>query len=106
MIVSVALLAIAVILACSGVYYAAAAVIAGWLIISHRELWSLVKNRKLPPTDERVEDNVMKAMRNSFVFFFVVASLLLVFYLTDENQPIQLDIKYFLSGLLLLVGIV
>jgi len=35
-------------------YYVAVALIVGTLIMRHRELWSLIKKRKLPPVDERV----------------------------------------------------
>jgi hypothetical protein len=31
------------------IYYAAIAISIGWLVINYREIWSLVRYRKLPP---------------------------------------------------------
>jgi predicted membrane protein len=88
------------------VYYAAIAIAIGMLIVGHREWWSLITRRKLPPADERVKENVNKSIRNSFIFFGVVALLTMLFYITDGYGAIQPDMEYFLGGLLLSVGIV
>ena len=88
------------------VYYAAVAIAIGMLIIGHREWWSLITRRKLPPADERVKENVNKSIRNSFIFFGAVALLTMLFYITDGYGAIQPDMEYFLGGLLLSVGIV
>ena len=88
------------------VYYAAGALVIGVLIIGHRELWSLIRRRKLPPIDERVKDSINKSIRNSFIFFGMVSILTMLFYITDQYEPIQPDLEYFLGGLLLSVGIV
>ncbi len=88
------------------VYYAAGALVIGVLIIGHRELWSLIRKRKLPPIDERVKENINKSIRNGFIFFGMISILTILFYITDQYEPIQPDLEYFLSGLLLSVGIV
>ena len=88
------------------VYYAAVAIAIGMLIVGHREWWSLITRRKLPPADERVKENVNKSIRNSFIFFGAVALLTMLFYITDGYGAIQPDMEYFLGGLLLSVGIV
>lgn len=88
------------------VYYAAGALVIGVLIIGHRELWSLIRKRKLPPIDERVKENINKSIRNGFIFFGMISILTILFYITDQYEPIQPNLEYFLSGLLLSVGIV
>ena len=48
-------------------YYVAIALFIGMLLISYRELWSLLKTRKLPPFDEKIRENIGKSVRNGFV---------------------------------------
>ncbi len=88
------------------VYYAVGAIVIGVLIIGHRELWSLIRKRKLPPIDERVKENINKSIRNSFIFFGAASFLTMLFYIADKYEPIQPRMEYFLGGLLLSVGIV
>jgi len=88
------------------VYYAAGAIAIGMLVVGHREIWSLITKGKLPPVDERVKEGINKSIRNSFIFFGMVAFLTMLFYITDQYEPIQPDMEYFLGGLLLSVGIV
>jgi hypothetical protein len=88
------------------VYYAAGAIAIGMLVVGHREIWSLITKGKLPPIDERVKENINKSIRNSFIFFGMISILTILFYITDQYEPIQPDLKYFLSGLLLSIGIV
>ena len=87
------------------VYYVAFALIVGILIIGHREWWSLIKKRRLPPADERVRGNINKSIRNSFIFFVTVSILIMLVYINDEYM-LEPDLEYFLGGLLLSVGIV
>ena len=62
--------------------------------------------RKLPLIDERVRENTSKSIRNSFLFFCMVAVLTMIFYFADEYEPIRPGLEYFLGGLLLSVGVV
>jgi hypothetical protein len=85
-------------------YYVAVALIAGTLIMRHRELWYLIKNRKLPPVDERVRENTSKAIRNGFVYFAIVtAFLMLPFSVILTEGP---DTVHVLAGLFLSAGLV
>lgn len=85
-------------------YYVAVALIAGTLIMRHRELWSLVKKRKLPPVDERVRENTGKAIRNGFVYFAIAtAFLMLPFSIILTKGP---DTVQVLAGLFLSAGLV
>ena len=85
-------------------YYVAVALIAGTLIMRHRELWSLVKKRKLPPVDERVRENTGKAIRNGFVYFAIATAFLMLPFsviLTEGPDTVQV-----LAGLFLSAGLV
>jgi len=44
-------------------YYVAIELVVGTVIMMHRELWSLLTKRKLPPVDERVKENTSKSPR-------------------------------------------
>ena len=59
-------------------YYVVIALIAGTLIIGHRELWSLIRRRKLPPIDERVRENTSKSIRNGFIFLIIALAFLML----------------------------
>jgi len=59
-------------------YYVAIALIVGALLISHREVWPLLKKRKLPLIDERVQENMTKAVRNGFIFFVITLPFLML----------------------------
>ena len=54
--IAITALVVTVLLISLRAYYVAIALIAGALIIGHRELWSLLRSRKLPPIDERVRE--------------------------------------------------
>ena len=85
-------------------YYVAVALIVGTLIMRHREIWSLIKRRKLPPVDERVRENTSKAIRNGFIFFAVAtAVLMLPFSVILTEGP---DTVHVLAGLFLSAGLV
>lgn len=103
-VVSTAALIVMVILISLKAYYVAVALLAGTLIIRHRELWSLIKSRKLPPVDERVRENISKAIRNGFIFFAVAtAFLMLPFSVIITEGP---DTGHVLGGLFLSAGLV
>ena len=84
-------------------YYVAIALTVGAVILTRRELWYLFKNRKLPPFDERVRENMGKSARNGFIFFIVAsASLMLgctinLTYIVDRN-PVHIMSGLFLTG--------
>ncbi len=84
--------------------YVVIALIIGFLLLGHRELWSLVRYRRLPVIDERVRNNLTNAMRITGGFFFI-ASIVLIMLLrfnVFKDTPTGLII----SGQLVLVGIV
>ena len=84
-------------------YYVAVALVVGTLIMRHRELWSLIKKRRLPPVDERVRENTSKAIRNGFIFFAVAtAFLILPFSVILTRGP---DTVQILGGLFLFAGL-
>lgn len=47
-------------------YYVAVSLVVGTLLFAHREVWSLITKRRLPPFDERVKENITKSIRNGF----------------------------------------
>jgi len=97
-------LLVAIILISIRAYYVAIALIVGALIISHRELWSLIRRRKLPPIDERVKENVNKSIRNGFIFFALASAfLMLPFSVRLITTP---DTVHVLGGLFLSGGLV
>ena len=59
-------------------YYVLVACAVGALLLWHRELVALVRRRRLPPVDERIRENLSRAMRNGLLFFGVAALVLLV----------------------------
>ncbi len=85
-------------------YYVAIALIAGTLLIGHREVWSLIKKRKLPPIDERVRENTNRSIRNGFIFFAIAtAFLMLPFSVRIIETP---NTVHVLGGLFLSAGAV
>ena len=101
---SVTSLIIAIIFIALKFYSLAAVIVIGAIIAGHREIWSLIRYRKMPPNDERVKENINKSIRNSFLFFIVISLVTILLYITDE--PVQPMIEYFLSGLLFSVSVV
>ena len=80
------------------------ALIVGTLIMGHRELWSLIRRRKLPPIDERVRENVNKSIRNGFLFLVTaLAFLMLPFSVRLIEAP---DTVHVLGGLFVSAGMV
>ena len=102
--VAITALVVAVILISLEAYYVAIALITGALIIGHRELWSLIRRKRLPPIDERVRENISKAIRNGFIFFaLATAFLMLPFSVRLIETP---DTVHVLGGLFLSGGMV
>jgi len=97
-------LIVTIILISLRVYYVAVAFIVGALFMGHRELWSLITRRKLPPIDERVRESTSKSIRNGFIFFAIAtAFLLLPFSVRIIEAP---DTVHVLGGLFVSGGMV
>ena len=102
--VSITALILTVVLISLEAYYVAIALVVGTLLIGHRELWSLLRRRKLPPIDERVRENTSKSVRNGFIFFAVAtAFLMLPFSVRLVEAP---DTVHVLGGLFISAGVV
>jgi len=97
MIILIIAFIVSTILIVAEMYYIAAAIIVGLLVVGHREIWSLLKYRKLPPIDERVKGNTSKAMRNSFIFLVIFLALLLLSGSSMHGMP-----ELFIGGILIL----
>lgn len=102
LVVSITALVIAIILIWIRAYYVTIALIVGALLLGHRELWSLIRRRKLPPIDERVQGNISKSIRNGFIFLIIaLIFLMLPFSIRLTEAPGTI---YILSGLFLAAG--
>lgn len=102
--VSVTALIVVILLISLKAYYVTVALVAGSLIMGHRELWSLMRRRQLPPVDERVRENTGKSIRNGFVFFAIAtAFLMLPFTVFLIETP---DTVHVLGGLFVAAGTV
>jgi uncharacterized membrane protein len=84
--------------------YVVIALIIGFLLLGHRELWSLIRYRRLPVIDERVKNNLTSAMRLTGSFFFIasIVLILLLRFNVFRDTPTGLII----SGQLVVLGIV
>jgi len=97
-------LVVTVVLISVRAYYIAIALIIGMLLMGHRELWSILTTRKLPPFDERLRECIGKSVRNGFAFLiFALAFLMLPFSTILITRP---DTAHILGGLLLSGGAV
>lgn len=85
-------------------YYVTIALVIGALIMGHRELWHLIRTRKLPPVDERIRENAGKSIRNGFIFFAIASAFLMLLF--SINLTVIPDIVHVLGGLFLSVGAV
>ncbi|MBN1176906.1 MAG: hypothetical protein JXA51_04420 [Dehalococcoidales bacterium] len=100
----IATLLLIIILVAAEQYYVALALVIGTVIMEHREIWSLIRKRKMPPVDERVKENTGKAIRNGFVYFAAATVLLMLPFteiITDNSQTVHV-----LAGLFLSAGLV
>ena len=102
--VAITTLIVTIILIWLRAYYVVIALIVGALLIGHREFWSLIRRRKLPPIDERVRENTNKSIRNGFIFLVIaLAFLMLPFSVRIIETP---NIVHVLGGLFLSGGAV
>jgi len=100
----IAAVVVIVVLIAVEAYYVVVALVLGAVIMGHRELWSLVTRRKLPPVDERVRENTGRAVRNGFIFFAVATAVLMLPFtviLTEGPGTVQV-----LAGLFVSAGLV
>ena len=84
--------------------YVVIALVLGFLLLGHRELWSLVRYRRLPVIDERVRNNLTSAMRLTGGFFFIASIVLIL--LLRFNVFRDTTTGLIISGQLVIVGIV
>ena len=102
--VAITALVVAIILISVEAYYVVVAIVVGLLLMGHRELWSLVRRRKMPPIDERVRESTGKSVRNGFIFFVVaIAFLMLPFSVRLVEGP---DTVQVLGALFIAAGAV
>ncbi len=104
LVVSITALVMTIALIAEKAYYVALALAVGALLMGHRELWSLIRKKKLPPIDERVRENTGKSIRNGFIFFAVAtAFLMLPFSVRLVETP---ETVHVLGGLFVAAGAV
>ena len=76
--ISISALIVSIVLISIREYYVAIALVVGVLLFGHRELWSLLTKRRLPPFDERIRENIVKAVRNAFIFIVLALAFLML----------------------------
>jgi hypothetical protein len=97
-------LVVIVILITAEQYYVTVALLVGLVIMGHREIWSLLRHRKLPPVDERVRENTGKAVRNGFIYFAAATALLILPFTEIVTENVKT--VHVLAGLFLSAGLV
>jgi uncharacterized membrane protein len=80
------------------------ALVLGFVLLGHREIWSLARHHRLPVIDERVQHNLTNAMRITGGFFFIASIVLIL--LLRFNVFHETPTGLIISGQLLTVGIV
>ncbi len=80
------------------------ALVLGFLLLGHLELWSLIRYRHMPVIDERVRNNLTSAMKITGAFFFIasIVLILLLRFNVFRDTPKELIV----SGQFVIVGIV
>jgi len=102
--VCITALVLTIILISLKAYYVLVAIIIGTVVMAYRELWSLVRTKKIPPVDERVRENTSKSIRNGFIFFAIALIFLMLIF--SINTTLHVDIIHLLGGLFLSTGVV
>jgi hypothetical protein len=87
-------------------YYVAIALGVEVLFVFRREIWHLARYRRLPPLDERVQENIKKAARNSFVYMSVAVVFLALAYALNVDYIVDYEPRQVLSWLLISSGLV
>jgi hypothetical protein len=100
---AIALLGLLVLLSRENILVAVV-ILVGFLLLGHREIWSLLRHHRMPVIDERVQSNLTSAMRATGIFFFIAIVVLLLLFRFNvfKNTPKELII----SGQLVVVGVV
>jgi hypothetical protein len=99
--IAITALIVALILISLEAYYVAVALVVGALVMGHREIWSLIRRRRMPVIDERVRENVSKSVRNGFIFLAAALAFLMLPFsvrLTATPETVNLLGGLFLSG--------
>jgi len=100
---ALSILALMVLLSRENVYVVIA-ILCGLLLLAHREIWSLIRHRRLPVIDERIQHNLTGAMRLTGIFFFIESIVLLL--LIRFNVFKNVETSLIVSGQLVVVGLV
>ena len=101
LVVSIVALIVAITLISIRAYYVAVALLVGTLLIGYREIWSLIRRKKLPPIDERVRENTSKSIRNGFIFLVITLAFLMLPFsvrLIEAPETVHVLGGLFLSG--------
>lgn len=91
-------------------YYVAIALGVEVILVFRREIWHLARYHRLPPFDERFQENTKKAARNGFVYlslatvFLALAYTLNVDYVVDHPTYQVFGWLLISSGLVYLLG--
>jgi uncharacterized Tic20 family protein len=80
------------------------ALLFGFMLLGHREIWSLIRYHRLPVIDERVRANLTSAMQLTGIFYFIASIVLILLIRFDVFQDIPMGLV--ISGQLVFVGIV
>jgi len=104
--VSIFALILVIILIALKVYYVLIALIVGTLLLGHREIWALMRRRKLPPIDERMRENFNKSVRNGFIYFAIASAFLMLVFSINLSYITNLNQVHVMSGLFLAGGLV
>jgi hypothetical protein len=87
-------------------YYVAIALGVEVLLVFRREVWHLARYRRLPPFDERFQENVKRAARNSFVYMSVATVFLTLAYALNIDYVVDYGPLQVFSWLLVSSGLV
>ena len=93
---------VSIILISLEIYYVTIALVVGALLMGHREIWSLIRRRRLPVFDERAAENVNKSVRNGFIFLVMVIAFLMLPFGIGLIEGV--DILNVLGGLFISAG--
>ena len=87
-------------------YYVAIALGVEVLLVFRREIWHLARYRRLPPFDERFQENVKRAARNSFIYMSVATVFLTLAYALNIDYVVDYGPLQVFSWLLVSSGLV
>jgi len=84
--------------------FVVAALLLSSLLLWYREIWSLIRYRRLPVIDERVRNNLTGAARITGAFFFIASLILILLLRFDVFENVSTSLV--VSGLLVTVSLV